>query len=279
MSRLPLYLFIAVALSIPAAAQFSELDQIQVAPPMRQIQPPSPDASVQELEKNGDELRSRKAYLDAIDYYNVALKKAPEDAALYNKVGIAELMLQRYREADKHFEQAIKKDRKFADAYNNLGVIKYIYGTQGLRHKHLFGNRDFGRAVADYKRAIEITPDSASFYSNLGAAYLSDKKFEEAGEAYGKALQLDPDIFEHTSRNGITAQIASAEDRAHYDYVLAKLFAKMNDSDRSLEHLRKAMEEGYKGMKDAYTDPEFANLRKDTRFEALMKQRPIPLPE
>lgn len=281
MSRLPFYLLPAIAmmLSVSVAAQFSELDQIQVAPPMRQIQPPSPDASVQELEKNGDELRSRKAYLDAIDYYDVALKKAPENAALYNKLGIAELMLQRYREADKHFEQAIKRNHEFADAYNNLGVIKYIYGTQGLRHKHLFGNRDFGRAVADYKKAIEITPDSGSFYSNLGAAYFSEKKFDEASEAYAQALKIDPDIFEHTSHSGITAQMASPEDRAHYDYVLAKLYAKMGDSERSLQYLRKSMEAGYKGMKDAYTDPEFANLRKDARFEALMKQRAVPLPE
>lgn len=281
MSRLPVFLIplAALALSVPCTAQISELDQIQIAPPMRQIQPPSADASVQDLEKSGDDLRSRKAYLDAIDYYNVALKKAPEQASLYNKIGIAELMLQRYKEAEKHFGQAIKKDPKFADAYNNLGVIKYIYGTQGLRHKHLFGNRDFGRAVSNYKKAIEITPDSGSFYSNLGAAYFSEKKFDDASEAYAHALQLDPDIFEHTSHSGITAQMASPEDRAHYDYVLAKLFAKMGDSDRSLQYLRKSMEAGYKDMKDAYKDPEFANLRKDARFEALMKEHPAPLPE
>jgi hypothetical protein len=73
--------------------------------------------------------------------------------------------------------------------------------------------------------------------------------------------------------------MASPQDRAHYSYVLAKLYAKMGDSDHSLEYLRKAMEEGYKGVKDVYSDPEFATLRKDARFAELMKEKPPALPE
>ena len=67
-------------------------------------------------------------------------------------------------------------------------------------------------------------------------------------------------IFEHTSHTGIAAQMSSPEDRAHYDYVLAKLFAKMGDSDHSLQYLRAAMENGYAGVNNALTDPEFAEL-------------------
>jgi hypothetical protein len=73
--------------------------------------------------------------------------------------------------------------------------------------------------------------------------------------------------------------MASPEDRAHYDYVLAKLYAKMGDSEHSLQYLRKAMEEGYKKVDDALTDPEFADLRKDTRFAELMKAKPPAISE
>jgi tetratricopeptide (TPR) repeat protein len=257
---------LAAACSPLAVAQFSELDQIQIAPPMRQIQPPSQDAPIKDLEKTGDELRARKAYLDAIDYYEVAQKKAPNDAALFNKIGISQLMLQRYHDAGKNFEQAIKKDHKFSDAYNNLGVVHYE-------------RRKYRAAIKQYKKAMEITPDTASFYSNLGAAYFANKKFEEASKSYAKALELDPSIFEHSSRTGITAQMASPEDRAHYDYVLAKLYAKIGDPDHSLQYLRKAIEDGYKGVTAVYTDPEFASLRKDARFEELMKEHTVVLPE
>ena len=267
MFRSASFLIVALAaLSFSAVAQVSQLDQIQIAPPMRQVQPPSPSASADDLEQQGDDLRAEKAYLDAIDYFRAALAKAPNSASIVNKVGISELMLQRYRQAGKSFEQAIKKNRKFAEAYNNLGVVEYE-------------RRKYGAAVKQYKKALDISPDSASFYSNLGAAYFADKKFERASEAYAKAVQLDPTIFEHTSHTGIAAQMASPEDRAHYDYVLAKLYAKMGDSNHSLEYLRKAMEDGYKKVEDVYTDPEFADLRKDTRFAELMKAKPPAIPE
>jgi tetratricopeptide (TPR) repeat protein len=269
MFRPVLVLLVAITLFVgsPAAvAQLSELDQIQIAPPMRQVQPPSPDASVAELEKQGDELRSEKAYLDAIDYFHAALAKAPNNAAILNKLGISELMLQRYHDAGKSFELAVKKAPKFSEAYNNLGVVDYE-------------RRKYRGAVKNYKKAIALESDSPSAYSNLGAAYFAEKKFELASQMYMQALKLDPMIFERTSRGGIAAQMASPQDRAHYSYVVAKLYAKMGDSDHSLEYLRKAMEEGYKGVKDVYTDPEFASLRKDARFAELMKEKPLALPE
>src|SRR5215469_18459933 len=92
--------FFAAALVIAAAsafAQLSQLDQIQVAPPMRQVEAPPPTASVAELEKQGDQLRSEKAYLDAIDYFHAALAKDPDNATIENKLGICDLLLQRYR--------------------------------------------------------------------------------------------------------------------------------------------------------------------------------------
>jgi tetratricopeptide (TPR) repeat protein len=240
-------------------------DRIQVAPPLMQIQSPPKDASPQDLEKQGDVLRARKEYLDAIDYYRAAIANQ-SGAPVYNKLGIAELMLERYRDAGRDFERAIKLDRKFAEPYNNRGVVDYK-------------RKKYGSAIKRYKKAIELVPDSASFYSNLGAAYFAKKQFERASQAYAEAIRLDPEVFEHTSHTGIAAQLVSSEDRAHYEFVLAKLYAKVGDSDRSITFLRKAMEDGYKGVGEANTAPEFAELRKDTRFAELMKQKPPALPE
>ena len=76
-----------------------------------------------DLEARAEQLRAVKLYLDALDYYRAALAKAPKSASLLNKIGITELMMQRYREAKKSFDQSIKVDREFADAYNNRGVV------------------------------------------------------------------------------------------------------------------------------------------------------------
>jgi hypothetical protein len=53
----------------------------------------------------------------------------------------------------------------------------------------------------------------------------------------------------------------------------------MGSPDRSLAYLRRALEEGYKGVDNAYKDPEFADLRKDARFTQLMAARPAAIPE
>jgi len=255
-----------VAASVALLAQAFPSEQIQVGPPLRHTQAPLATATPQELEQRGDELRGKKSYLDALDYYGVALKKQPNSSSLLNKIGITQLQLQRFHEASKSFQRALKNDREYSDAYNNLGVIYY------LEKKH-------GKAIKQYEKAIKLRQDAASYYSNLGAAYFSKKELEKAVAAYLLALQLDPDIFERTSHTGVQAQMSSPEDRAHFDYVMAKLFAQAGNSDRSLQYLRKALEEGYKGIDAVYKDAEFAGLRKDPRFSELMAARPPAIPE
>jgi len=134
----------------------------------------------------------------------------------------------------------------------------------------LYESKKYGAAIKEYQRAIAKDSDSASFYSNLGAAYFSKREFEPAVAAYQHALEMDPDVFMRTSRTGVQAQLPSPEDRARYDYTVAKLYAKMGLSDQSLEYLKKAMEDGYKDLKNVYKDVEFAQLRKNPRFTELM---------
>jgi tetratricopeptide (TPR) repeat protein len=256
-----------LALSTGAAAQISRSEQVQVTPPlMRTIDPPAPEATVEKLEAQADQLRSSKLYLDALDYYRAALAKQQGSASLLNKIGITELMMQRYREARKSFERSIKVDRQAANAYNNLGVVFYE-------------EKKYTAAVKEYRKAIALDATSPSFFSNLGAALFSKKEFEPAVVAYQHALELDPEVFERTSRGGVQAQLPSPEDRAHYDYTVAKLYAKMGFSDRSLEYLKKAQEEGYKELKNVYKDVEFAELRKDKRFTELMAAKATTLPD
>ena len=91
--------------------------------------------------------------------------------------------------------------------------------------------------------------------------------------AYQHALEIDPEVFVRSSRTGVQAQLPSPEDRARYNYTVAKLYAKMGLSDQSLEYLRKAIEDGYKNLKNVYTDVEFAQLRKNPRFTELMASK------
>jgi tetratricopeptide (TPR) repeat protein len=254
--------------TLPVPAQNSgQLQVAQVAPPpLHRVEPPSPEASAEALEQRGDQLQGEKNYLDAIDYHRAALRKKPGSASLLNKIGMSELMLRRLREARKNFEQALKMDRNYANAYANLGVVYYE-------------DRSYGRSIKFYDKAIALQPDTAVFYNNRGASYFNKRQYERASLDYAKAIELDPDIFEPSSRAGVQASIPSPEDRARYSYVLAKLYAKVGENERSLHYLRKAMEDGYKGIKDVYKDTEFSALRKDPRFAELMAAKPPAIPE
>jgi len=262
------YILLLAILARPnLPAQVAPSEQVQVAPQvMRRAEPPAANATAEALEERGDQLRAVKAYLDALDYYRAALAKKPNTAEIYNKAGICELQLRRFRQASKDFEASIRNSSQNADYYNNLGAAYHL-------------EKKYGKAIKQYEKAIKLRQDAASYYSNLGSAYFSKRAFEKAAAAYSQAVQLDPDVFERTSRTGITAQTSSPEDRARFDYVVAKLFAKAGDRDRSLQYLRKAVEEGYKGINDVYKDAEFAELRKDHRFTELMAARPLAIPE
>jgi tetratricopeptide (TPR) repeat protein len=256
-------LLFAGLLAIPAQAQSSE--QLEVGPPpLHRVEPPAPGATAEELENRGDELRTAKNFLDAVDFYQAVLRKTPGNAIVLNKIGICQLMMQHYKEARKNFEHSIRADRKHADAYNNLGVVYYA-------------QKNYNAAIKHYEKAVSLRDDASSYFNNLGAAYFAKKQFDKAIVNYSKAVQLDPDVFERSSHAGVQAQLPSPEDRAHYDYVLAKLYARTGLPDRSLHYLKKAMEEGYKDIQNVYKDNEFAALRKDPRFAELMAARPTAI--
>jgi tetratricopeptide (TPR) repeat protein len=222
------------------------------------------DSAPSELEHQGDQLRAQKRYLDAVDYYTAAINKEPSTLR-YNKLGMAYLFLQRDKEAEKTFDRALKLDPHCAEALNNRGFVEQV-------------KKNYGKAIKYYQKALVERPNSSTFHYNLASVYFVRHRYEDAAQEYRTAYQLDPDIFNKVSRVGILAQTSSPEDRAAFSFMVAKMYAQAGDFDHSLQYLRKAMEEGYKGIDKVYTDSEFATLRTDKRFAELMVQRPQTLP-
>src|SRR5258706_415869 len=270
-----------------ASTQTGPSSQVQITQPIaRHADAPAPEASAEELERKGDQLRGDKAFLDALDYLRAASAKNPRNPKVLNKIGIVQLQLVRYSEARKSFEAAIRMDRGYADAHNNLGVDYYLQESAKAAAKLRAGSQpsswssgDFGRAIKEYRKAIKLQEDSASFHSNLGTAYFAKKDYAKAVAAYSRALELDPDVFEHTSRIGVAAQTSSPGDRAEYFYLLARMYAKSGATDRSLSYLRRALEDGYKDINKIFRDDEFAAVRNDPRFSALMSHKPSAITE
>lgn len=116
--------------------------------------------------------------------------------------------------AIKDFEHALSLDTVYAATYEGLGNA---YGFQGQPQKALamfekalqydpnngksYYNRalanvqlqQFDRVLPDLDRALELTPNRAGEIASLrGYIYLQQKKYADAVNAYGQALQIQP---------------------------------------------------------------------------------------
>jgi len=266
---------LAIVAAFSTASIASDGQQQAASTPAPAVQQPTPstlappstpplvsltEGTLQELERQGDQLRAQKRYLDSIDYYNAAIAKQPT-ALLWNKKGIALLFLQRNKEAQKCFEEALRVDKNSPEAMNNLGFVAQM-------------EKRYNKALKYYQKALALRPQSPTFHYNLGAAYFGKHDFARATQEYQTAYNLDPDIFQRVSKTGVMAQSSSPEDRAAFSFMVARMYAQAGDFEHSLEYLRKAMEEGYKNINKVYTESEFANLRTDPRFAELMAQKP-----
>lgn len=220
----------------------------------------------EECEKLGDELRAKKEYLQALDAFNAALAKRPKSAVILNKIGMTYLSTGQLPKAKKSLEQALKIDKKYPEAHNNLGVVFYVM-------------KKYGPAIKHYRRALALKEDSASFHSNLGTVYLQKNEYEKGFAEYRRAYELDPSVFERSSSVGVAARMAGPEDRARFNFMMAKMYAEAGDLDHALLCLRKSLEDGYKDIDEVYKQQEFAKLREDQRFAELMAERPPSLPQ
>lgn len=101
----------------------------------------------------------------------------------YFELGAVMLRKKFFMMANKYLEQAVKKwdgePQELAQVYNALG---YSY----------YSNKQVGKAVKQYEKAVQIQPAYVTAWNNLGNALEEEQKWEGALKAYEEALVYDP---------------------------------------------------------------------------------------
>ena len=91
---------------------------------------------------------------------------------------------------EKKVIELIKKKPKSFVLYNLFGAI-------------LVDQKNFDKAIINYKKSIEINPDYAEGHNNLGSALYKLRKFNEAIDSYQRAIKIKPNFSEAYNNLGL----------------------------------------------------------------------------
>jgi tetratricopeptide (TPR) repeat protein len=204
-------------------------------------------------EEIGDALMVRQRYEAAIAAYK---KMDPIAADVWNKLGIANQLMFNQQEASRCYQESIRLNPKNPNTLNNLGTL---YDSM----------KRFRDAEKMFQRTIEIAPGFALAYKNLGTSLLSQHQYQKGWVAYQKAQALDPAIFRNQSLIRVENP-GTAMDRGAMNYFMAKGCVRAGMNDCAIDHLRRALNEGFTNVRKIGADTEFAGLRGLPAFDQLL---------
>ena len=149
-----------------------ELDAIRHFERARALDPSLNDRAARRLAVLYDKLDEQAK---AMTEFQALLKKYPKDTSLLSDVGFSYYNRGQWAEAETYFRKAIAQDKTYKRAWVNLGMT---LAQQGRYPESL---EAFSQGVSQ-----------AEAYSNMAFIMTAQKKYDEAKQAYRKALELEP---------------------------------------------------------------------------------------
>ncbi len=244
-------IFAATSLMVCAAA-YGSSDPLPSAPGNDKLE------AARMAEVKGDRARIDNDYNQAIYNYITALGITPQNAVLYDKIGIAQLQLGDRRLARRYFQQALKYDPNYVAAMNNMGAVALM-------------DKKYKTAINYLKKALALDETRASTHVNLAEAWVGEHKLDRAIKEYERALELDGDVLTN-SQDGFQAQVTSPEERAMVSYLIARSYALRGNLEGALDYLSRAKDGFYPKLSNVYTDKAFAALWQDPRLQKIVKR-------
>lgn len=210
-------------------------------------------------ENIADSLMAHQRYQAAVEEY----KKASPNAEVLNKMGVAYQLLYDTHEAGRCYKEALRIEPHNAKYLNNMGSI-------------YMADKEYSTAVKTFRKAVKYDPESALYQKNLGTALFADRNYKKGWDAYQEALKLDPEIFDHSSSVRVENP-GTIQDRGAMNYYMAKGCMKAGLTERAIEYLRLALNEGFTTPKKVIADAEFDPLHKVPAFVEMMASQGVYL--
>ena len=153
----------------------------------------------------------------ARDLYKEILSDEPENAEVWDLLGVLFCQAQKYEESENCIQKAIKIEPRMyylenlARLYYSKGdfqkavslyedIAKYSPTYENFFHLAM-AYKDSGnlaKAVQAYNKSLEINPDGYESYFNLAYLAMNENNTYKAVEYYKKTIELNPDDWEST---------------------------------------------------------------------------------
>ncbi|MFQ5847381.1 MAG: tetratricopeptide repeat protein [Candidatus Methylomirabilales bacterium] len=209
------------------------------------------------------------AYFDAghfrraVPEFAKAVELSPSDPVYHTALGMALMFTKNLDQAIKEFEAAIQADARFSEAKNNLASAYMLKGDLEKARALLVQVLDdpfyptpqfayfnlariyerqgkVNRAIAEYRRALDITRDYVEAHNNLGFLYLQQSKTDLAIKEFSEATHLSPKVAIYQRNLG--AAYYQAGNRGKARKAFEKVVELEPDSP-SAEYARKMLEQ------------------------------------
>ncbi|HEX8410419.1 MAG TPA: tetratricopeptide repeat protein [Thermoanaerobaculia bacterium] len=221
---------------------------------------------------------SQSRIQDAVPQFQKVVNLVPDNERGYVNLGVMYQLLQRHEEALRVYQQSLQRTPS-AQGHSNLGTCYYALGR-------------YADAAAAFQKAVELTPHDALYWRNLGDAYRfvpgkdaeMRSAYERAVALCDEAIRVNPnDSRAHRTRASALAKLGKHREAraailralelepqlAKNAYEAAVIAHIAGDEDETVARLEQALRFG-SSAQDLLRDPEFAQLKKSGRLDAIV---------
>lgn len=186
--------------------------------------------------------RERK-YKEAIDAFSCVLETEPDNADIYNNMGVAYSCLGNFEQAENFYTKAIELDPELAQAYINLSDLYYKAG-------------DLPSALGTLQRGSYELQDNLAIAHLLARVYIEDQRWEDAIVELERVLDGEPENYDayydlghvYFELGDYEAAISNFENVIEYKdnnellyYALAQAYEGNNEIDKAISNYLKAI--------------------------------------
>lgn len=204
---------LAVSEPVPPASAASRVSAHEVSPteaPPQKGPPRRPLPTMEPAPVDGPELRA-----EAAAFFEKLVQRIPDNPDALEVKARFHLLIGESQEAKECWEETLRLAPDYAYAYHGLGKVAMLNAEYEQAVEHFqkaiggqSGNVDLAHDLADaytklarvdeaiqlLQKTSEQHPESTATWVQLGHAYLANRDFEKAREAFEHALRLTPDL-------------------------------------------------------------------------------------